>query len=222
MVDGDGRPKFPAQESGITKNKHLDSTKQFFTLKTLFKMRKFFTLVALLPTLAIGQVSFVGDSIKIETPPPSGMLDFQIIIQNLDAISESTYYWSDTGTGTFYSPWCNVRVSRTAFDTSLIAHPEWHVDLKKVDVSVKVSAMTNRKVFVEVTGGDYEIKFRHVAYGSWYSFYEGSMQYHPSGTFSEGARQFFIPYRVKGQQGAIVTVHANGCSQTVGRIFYLN
>jgi hypothetical protein len=170
----------------------------------------------------MAQVSFVGDSIQIETPIFSTSIDHSIQIQNLDNLSESVSYWSYSGQGKFYSPWCNVRVSRTSWDASFFAYSEWHVDLKKVDISVLVAAMPGRKVLVKVTGGDYEIKFRHVAYGGWYSFYDGNMQYYPTGTFQSGTKTFDIPYRIKGQQGAIVTVHANGCTQNVGRIFYLN
>ncbi len=169
------------------------------------------------------QVSFVGDSVKIETPTPTGMIDYQVILQNADNISESVYYWSDSGTGTFHAPYCNVRVSRTAYDSLLIAHSEFSVELKKVDISVKVSAMPNRKILVEVQGGNFDILTRHVSYSGAYMMYEGNQQYYPKAlNLAPGQHILYLPYRIKGQQGAIVTVHAPGCSQNLGRIFYLN
>lgn len=169
------------------------------------------------------QVSFVGDSVKIETPTPAGMIDYQVILQNADDISQSVWYWSDTGQGMFFSPYCNTRVSRTAFDQNLLAYSEWSVTLKKVDVSVKVSAMPNRKFLVEVHGGNFDLQSKHFAYASWYGLNEG-MTYigqHPT-NLQEGQHIIFVPYRLPGNQLATVNVHAGTCSQNVGRIFYLN
>lgn len=185
-------------------------------------MRNFFLLVALLPCLAFGQVSFLGDSVKIEMPVLSNAIDFSVQIQNAYNLSESVTYWSDSGNGQFYAPWCNVRVSRTSFDADLVATQEWCIDLQKVNASIKVASMPNRKALVTVDGGNYDIRFRHIAYGGNYVFYQGFQQYYPTGSFEAGSRQFFIPYRVHGLQVATVTVHAQGCSQTVSRLFHLN
>lgn len=184
-------------------------------------MRKLLLAAIMLPNLAIAQVYFQGDSILVETPDTEPADIYTVQIQNTDDLTKAVTYTTTEATGTFYSPYCNVRVSRTRYYEG-IAHNVTLGELKKVDINVLVAAMPNRKVQVTVTGGDYTIRFRHVSYGSWYTFYDGSMQYWPSGNFQQGAKQFYIPYRTQGQQAAIVTVHSQGCSQTVGRLFYLN
>ncbi len=180
-------------------------------------------LLALATTISFGQARFEGNNIIVEAPVMSNQADFLINVQNLDNLSQVASYWSDTGIDTIVSPYCNVRVSRTSFGYDLVAYPEWSVDLVREPVAVTVSAMPNRQVMVNVSGGyEYEVRFRHVAYGNWYMFYSGMFQYFPSGTFT-GQNTFWIPYRIRGQQGASITVKTGGaCDVTLGRIFYLN
>lgn len=188
-------------------------------------MRKLLFIAALtLPLLGKGQVYFQGsDSITIETPISFQADIWQVRVQNLDDISESVAYWTYEGTGNFFAPWCNVRVSRTSFMfTGLAGTENWSVDLKRVDVHFSASALPNRQVKIQVFGGDYDLRIRHYAYGNWYMFYEGNSQHFPEGHFLEGERTFSIPYRIKGAQVATVVIHAGACSQKIGRIFYLN
>ena len=172
---------------------------------------------------ADAQVTFTNKIVKIETPAIAGAMDHQINIQNLDSPWESVSYWSDSGVGDFISPYCNIRVSRTSFDSTLIATSEWYEDFNQEPVSVTVAAMPNRSILVEVHGGDFEIQTFHVSYGGKYIMYEGNMQFWPTATLSEGVHTLFIPYRIKGQSGARVRVkRMTGCDVEVGRIFYLN
>lgn len=179
------------------------------------------TLLALAVS-ADAQAHFEGDSIKIDAPATAGMLDWQVNIQNADNLSQSVWHWSDTGQGTFFSPYCNPRVSLTAFDSSLISHSEWSVDLQRADISVSVAGSPNRKAQVEVSGGDFQLSLQHVAYGSQYTYYVGSQQYWPTGNFQEGSLTAFVPYRVKGFQVATLTVDAGVCSTTFAKLFTLN
>jgi hypothetical protein len=170
---------------------------------------------------ARAQVTLEGDSVKIETPIFSTSIDHSIQIQNLDNLSQSVSYWSNTGKGTFFVPWCNFRVSRTAFAADLVAFSEWSVDLRKADVSVKVSSMPNKQVQVDVSGGNFTLQMRHIAYGGWYPFQNGGVQYYPqAANLAQGKYTFFIPYKIPGAQVAMVTVHAGGCSQKIAKIFY--
>ena len=181
-----------------------------------------FTLLLASITMS-AQVTFQNKIVTIQTPAIPGTLDHQIHIQNLDAIWESITYWSDSGVGDFVSPYCNIRVSRTSFDSTLLATSEWHEDFNQETVSITVAAMPNRKVLVDVKGGDFEIQTTHVAYGGKYTMYDGNTQFWPTASLSEGSHTLFIPYRIKGQQGARIKVkRTTGCDVEAGRIFYLN
>jgi len=56
-----------------------------------------------------------------------------------------------------------------------------------------------------------------------YTMYDGNTQFWPTASLSEGSHTLFIPYRIKGQQGARIKVkRTTGCDVEAGRIFYLN
>lgn len=185
-------------------------------------MRNFLTLVFVcITSISFAQVYFDGDSIVIETPVLSNSTSHQITIQNFNNLSESVSYWNSTGKGKYYSPWCNVRVSRSSFDYQSIVVSEWHENIVQDTVSIKVSSMPGRKVKVEVVGGSFTIRFRHITYGSWYSFMSNVFTFYPSGTFQEGTYVFFIPYRIKEWNIAYIEVHGN-CSKPTAKLFYLN
>lgn len=169
-------------------------------------------------------VSMVGtDSVLVEGPPVAGALDYQISVQNADALWESTYYWSDSGTGVFPAPFCNMRVTRTSFDSMLVTSSTNSVEFKKSPISVDVSAMPGRKARVEVTGADFSLKLQHFSYGNGsYLYYVGSSQYNPIGNFQEGTVTAFAPYRIPGWTVATVEGNSGGCQFKVGKLFYLN
>jgi len=195
-------------------------------------MRVVITLLLLtaLKMSAYGQVSWVAqDSILIQTPTNGGDI-WTIQVQNLNSTGESATYQSSTGTGVFYAPWCNIRVSRTQW-TNQIAESEWSVDLIKVN-AVTVTVSTNGtsqmgqywcKIKVDgPPGTTFDMQFRHVAYGNWYSFMIGNIQYYPKAiNLQPGEYNVFIPYRLKGQQGAVFTIHS-GCSWQLSRLLHLN
>jgi len=71
-------------------------------------------------------------------------------------------------------------------------------------------------------GTTFDMQFRHVAYGNWYSFMIGNIQYYPKAiNLQPGEYNVFIPYRLKGQQGAVFTIHS-GCSWQLSRLLHLN
>lgn len=169
------------------------------------------------------QNSFQNKIIKINTPALPGTVDHLISIQNLDNLSENTSFWSDEGTGEWLSPYCNIRVTRTAYDSSLIATVEWSEDFLQEPVSILVAAMPNRRIQVEVIGGDFQIYTQHVAYGGKYMMYQGNSQFWPIASLPEGKHTLFIPYPIRGQQGATIKVfRPGGCNVQAGRIFYMN
>jgi hypothetical protein len=187
-------------------------------------MKQIVILLTFLPIFLQAQVEWTvnQDSIIIKTDALPGAMDHSIQFQNLDNLGENTYIWTGSGKGTFKAPYCNVRVSRTSFDSLSVATSEFHHDLQRQAIEVRVSAMPNRKALVEVTGAtDYELRFRHISYGGWYPYIVGNVQNWPSGTHS-GNITAFIPYRIMGAQIATVTVSQAGCTHTVGRLFYLN
>lgn len=197
---------------------------------TFLSMRKLVSAILLsaISMATFAQAHFDGPQIVVDEPGTPGFVDYLITIQNADAIWEKTSFWDDDGVGEFASPYCNVIVSRTGFDAQLVAVPGFTVTLQREPVTVSVAAMPGRKVSVNVAGPNvigYDIRFRHAAYGSWYLFYDSGafQQYFPSATGLSGQKTLFIPYPIKGQQGAAVTVHTGGaCDVTLSRIFYMN
>ncbi len=180
-------------------------------------------LATFFTTICFSQVTFTNKIVKIETTANPDAIDHFVVFQNLDNITENVSFWSDSGIGEWTSPYCNVRVSRTYFDSDLIAHSEWSIDFTQEPVSISVAAMPGNKVLIDVIGGDFEVFTRHVAYGGSYTMYENSTQFWPIASLSEGKHTLFIPYRIRGQQGAIFKVkRMSGCDVTAGRIFYLN
>jgi len=181
-------------------------------------------LFALITIGATAQtVYFDGDSVHVETPEINAATHYQFHIQNLDALWEDVVFNQYEATGVFFSPWCNVRVSRTAVTPDYFYISELSEDLKKVDVLVQVSAMPNRKIQVEVYGGEFSIQVRHIAYGSWLMLYENGAQYFPKAENQQPGKHIYnLPYRLRGVQVATVVVHAGQCSQSVGRIIHLN
>lgn len=166
------------------------------------------------------QATFVGDSILVNWPT-TGAVDYSVQVQNADNLSESVYFWSDTGQGTYFSPFCNVRVSVTCFDSSLVAMGTGFMELERKQIVFEVASMPNRKALLTLDGGDFEVSVRHIAYGGNYIFYEGFSQY-TSGAFGPGHHTIFIPYRTKGMQVVSAYVNAGVCSGVVSKAFYLN
>lgn len=183
-------------------------------------------IATFLATTATAQitVTLMGtDSILVEGPPVAGALDYQISVQNMDALWESTYHWSDSGSGVFLAPFCNMRVTRTSFDSMLVTSSTNSVEFKKSVISVDAWSLPGRKVRVEVTGADFTLKLQHFSYGNGpYLYYVGAMQYNPGGNFQEGSITSFVPYRTPGLQIATVEGNSGGCQFKVGKLFYLN
>lgn len=164
------------------------------------------------------QAHFEGDSIVVDAIANPDNLDHQITIQNRDNIAENVYFW--VSGGKFKSPWCNVRVSRTSFDSMLVATNEWQVDLQREVVEIEAFALPNRRFKLE-TNQPIEIQVRHIAYGGPYAMMQGNMQFWPNASLQPGTHDFLVPLRIKGAQ--VVSIKVMGsCPHLTGRIFYLN
>lgn len=184
-------------------------------------MRQLVILFTFFTTLVNAQVYFQGDSIVIEEPALSNAMNHQIHIQNADQPSEGVYFWDNDGRGSFLSPWCNVIVSRTYFDHDSAAVFEWSVEIRKVDATVTASALPGRMVSVNVTGGyEYDLRISYIGGAKMY-YQANGMGFFPAGRFS-GTTAAFVPYRIPGAQVVTVRVLDGACTQTVGKLVYLN
>lgn len=178
-------------------------------------------LLTFFSTLVNAQVYFQGDSIIIEEPTFSSAMSHQIHVQNADDLDESVYFWSASGRGSFPSPYCNAIVSRSVMEYDSTMFQEWSVELKKVNAVVSASALPGKKISVNVTGGhEYDLRISHI--GGVKMYYQANgLGYFPTGRFS-GPTTVYVPYRIPGAQVVTIRMLAGGCTQTVGKLVYLN
>jgi len=164
----------------------------------------------------------IGGSILIErVESPQNILGYDVILQNSDDLTKSTYFWSETGAGLFPLPYCNTRVTTTAIRWDLSAMTGNFVIIQRYEISVKVWSLPGRKVGIDVKGGDFEISFHYIGTGRAYMFYAGMRQHYPSARFQEGSYVLFLPYIQQGLQYAVIRFY-NPCGGVVSRIFYLS
>lgn len=178
-------------------------------------------LFVFISSLVNAQVYFQGDSIVIEEPAFSNVMNHQIHIQNADDLDESVYFWDVDGLGSFPSPYCNVIVSRSAMEYDSTMFQEWSARLYKVNAVVSASALPGKRIKVNVTGGyEYDLRISHIGGAKMY-YQANGMGFFPTGRFM-GTTTAFVPHRIPGAQVVTVRVLAGSCTQTVGKLVYLN
>jgi len=170
------------------------------------------------------KATHVGDSVRIaQLETPDSILEYEIYLQNNDMLTQSVRHFSETGSGTWFLPYCNTLVSCQAvrYDFASIGS---NVDtIIRSEVTANAWSLPRKRITVEVNT-DFTIQILYIGDLKPTMFYSnsGMGQHYPSAHFQAGQHTLFLPYARHGLNVVRITATRPGCPFVVGRFIYLN